>query len=351
MNVLIYGANGYTGRLIVDYCLANNLRPSIAGRNKNEITQMAEHTGLDAFVVSLDDSKVLDKVLKPFKAVIHCAGPFVHTYRPMIESCLRTRTNYLDITGEIPVFESIFRLHDEIVEQKIVALPGAGFDVVPTDCLAGLISGRMPDATHLNLYIQMDSTISKGTALTMVEHMGNGSAIRKNGIITKIPMGSDTTSKTISDKKRSFVAYPWGDVSTAYHSTGIENIKVYMSAPPSTIKTMQISRYFPFILKSSLLKSFLQKRISRKVIGPTAAKRKSGSFLIMAEAINSKKETLTYYSTGPEGYSFTAEAAIKATIRILEDNSINPGFNTPYKAFGWEFLKSVDGVEIKDSLE
>src|SRR5512134_2190762 len=148
-NFLIYGSYGYTGQLIVERALKVGLRPILAGRSEKKLRAQAEQTSLDCRAFSLNDTAKLDSALLEVDAVLHCAGPFVHTFRQMAEACLRTRRHYVDISGEIEGFEALAAMGEEAKRAGVMLLPGGGFDVVPSDCLSAYVAGKLPSATHL----------------------------------------------------------------------------------------------------------------------------------------------------------------------------------------------------------
>ena len=132
MTLLIYGAYGYTGELIAEEAADRGLDTVVAGRDAVETEHLAERLGcegrpfdVDAAASHLDDVDVC----------LNCAGPFVETYEPLVDACLETGTDYLDITGELSVFEAIAERDREAERAGVCLLPGVGFDVVPTDCL------------------------------------------------------------------------------------------------------------------------------------------------------------------------------------------------------------------------
>src|SRR6187431_229393 len=181
---LLYGANGYTGQLIARLSATYDLHPILAGRNEEAIQQLAEELQLPYRVVDLNNAGQLQKTLKEVSLVLHAAGPFQLTARPMIEACIATGTHYIDITGEIPVFELAKQFNDAAVRSGIVLMPGVGFDVVPTDCVAMFLKNRLPDATNLQLaFAGLGGSLSHGTATTMVMGLGEGGAVRENGKI------------------------------------------------------------------------------------------------------------------------------------------------------------------------
>src|SRR5262249_25235762 len=152
--------------------------------------------------------------------------------------------HYVDITGEIAVFESIMARDDEAKKRNVTLLPGAGFDVVPTDCLAAILAERMRDATELALaFYTNGSELSRGTKKTMLEGIGDGGAIRRDGKIVRVPVAYDVREIPFSCGARSALTIPWGDVSTAFHSTGIPNIRVYLAMAPRAIKRARRMRW------------------------------------------------------------------------------------------------------------
>ena len=148
---MIYGANGYTGRLIARHAVERGLRPVLAGRNREAITALAVQLGCEAASFDLHQAAQIAEHLRGFSAVLHCAGPFSRTARPMMDACLLAQADYLDITGEIDVILAAV-LRDEQAQQAGVALiPAVGFDVVPSDCLAAMLAERLPGACVLQL--------------------------------------------------------------------------------------------------------------------------------------------------------------------------------------------------------
>ncbi len=341
---LIYGAYGYTGKLIVDLCVKHSFDVVIAGRNPGKVNKMAEETGFESLIFGLDDSTALSKILEPFSVVLHCAGPFMFTAKPMMKACIESKTHYLDITGEIQVFELAASLDETLRKANICAIPGVGFDVVPSDCMAAFVKKLLPDAESLELAIYTKGGVSRGTSLTMIENIEKGGAVRRNHKITKVPAAWRVKEFTFGDITKPAVTIPWGDVSTAWHSTNIPNIDVYMSLPRKAIKMNSMMRYFGFLFKINWLKSFLRKKVSSEVTGPDDNARKTGETRILATATNSAGKKAEALLQGPEGYTLTALTAFEAMKRVLY-NPPKAGFHTPSKAFGEDFILAFDGVK------
>lgn len=335
MTWLLYGANGYTGELIAREAVRRGHRPILAGRDANKIEPLARELGCDARVFALDRIDLRDVDL-----VLHCAGPFVRTSAPMVDACVNANAHYLDITGEIAVFESILNRKGDTV----TLLPGAGFDVVPTDCLAAMLASRMPDATELRLAFHTPGgELSRGTTKTMLESIGDGGAIRRDGKIVHVPVAHDVREIPFSSGARTAMTIPWGDVSTAFHTTGIPNIRVYLATHPRSIqRTKRIAPLLPIIGLKPIRRA-LQAIASRRS-GPDEQKRTTGRVYLWGEVANARGATISMTMSTPEGYAFTVVSALNAVERVLA--SPKPGAFTPAKLLGESFVMTIPGVVI-----
>lgn len=344
-NFLIYGANGYTGELITRFAAERGLKPILAGRNEAKISELAGKYGFEYRVFSLDDNAKLDAALQEVDMVLHCAGPFSITSVPMVNACLRNKKHYTDITGEISVFETCAAMGKKAVEAGIMIMPGVGFDVVPSDCLAMHLKNRLPSATHLTLAWYGMGRMSHGTQATMTMNVGRGGAIRKDGKITPVPAGWKTREIDLGEVRRTGVTIPWGDVSTAFHSTGIPNIEVYTVVPPSALKMMKTTRYIGWLMATGFVQKYLQRNIPPG--GPSDEERAKGKTLMWGEASDAEGNRIEARQQGPEGYTLTAHAALNIAKKILAGN-FKPGFQTPAKAYGADLILEIEGTARQD---
>jgi short subunit dehydrogenase-like uncharacterized protein len=344
---MIYGANGYTGELVAREAAHRGLQPVLAGRDRAAVERLAGELGLPHVVVALDDPTALRKAVGSVRAVLHCAGPFSRTSRAMVDACLAERVHYLDITGEIVVFEACAARDGEAKAAGVVMLPGAGFDVVPSDCLAAHLKRRLPTAARLTLAFQSRGGVSRGTATTMVDNLGNGGAVRRGGRITRVRTGWRTRQVDFGRGPRPAVTIPWGDVSTAYHSTGIPDIEVYVAVPDSTRLLMRAAGFVEPLLRTAMVRDRLRRRVRSGAPGPTAEQRAKGGTVTWGEVEDDRGGRASARQTGPDGYTLTVEASIVATQRLVE-GGVAPGFQTPAKAFGPDFVLGLPGVARED---
>jgi short subunit dehydrogenase-like uncharacterized protein len=345
--LLIYGANGYTGRLIVERAVARGLRPVLSGRNGDAVNEMASTLGLEARPAALDHRRRLDDALEGVTTVLHCAGPFARTANVMVDTCIRAKAHYLDITGEISVFEMLAARSAEAERAGVMLLPGAGFDVVPSDCLAAHLRRRLPAATSLTLAFYGGTGLSRGTATTMVENVGRGGAVRRDGRIILVPAAYRERDIDFGDKVRHTVTIPWGDVSTAFHSTGIPNIEVYVAATPGTVRAMRLAQSLGWLLASAPVQGLLKWRIRRGSPGPSAQQRARAVARLWGEATDAAGRTVRSRLTTPDGYTLTALTAVAAAEKCLAGLA-RAGFQTPSRAFGADFILEVEGVSRGD---
>lgn len=344
-NFLIYGANGYTGELIAREAVRRGLKPILAGRNQNKIESLAKELNLSYRAFLLDNTKLLDDTLKEVDSVIHCAGPFTITSQKMVEACLRTGRHYLDITGEIDVFEEMARRDESAKNAGIMIMPGVGFDVVPTDCLAKHLKNLLPSATDLRLAFYGLGGISHGTQATMLMNIDSGGAVRRNGEIIKVPAAYKTREIDFGEVKKLAVTIPWGDVSTAFYSTGIPNIEVYTVVPPTQLKLLKLSRYLGWFLKTKLIQKYLHSKIPPG--GPNEQERAKGKTYLWGEASDKDGNKVESRLICPEPYAATILTALKIAEKISSGN-LCLGFQTPAKCYGADLILEIEGVKRQD---
>ena len=343
--ILIYGSYGYTGNLIAEFACAKGLKPILAGRNESKLKSQAERLGLTYLCFSLSESEKLHQALARVSIVLHIAGPYAHTTKTMIAACIKQKTHYLDITGELEVFEWLATQDKDLKRAGIIAIPGTGFDVVPTDCLAAFLKAEMPNASHLELAFKGAGQISRGTALTMVENIDNGGMIRRNGQLTPVPSAYKTKEISFAGKKSLATTIPWGDVSTAYHSTGIPNIMVYTAVNQKTLAFIKSSRYLGWLMGTAPVQQLLKGQVRKNVKGPSESTRENTKSYIWGMVKNgTTQKTIEATLITPEAYKLTALTCLRAAEKLLK-NPIPAGFYTPSKAFGADFILEFEGVE------
>jgi short subunit dehydrogenase-like uncharacterized protein len=341
MNWMIYGANGYTGELIAREAKTRGLTPVLAGRSSDKIAPIARELGFEQRVFAIGSPEDIAGHLQGIGLVLHCAGPFATTSAPMIEACLRSKAHYLDITGEISVFEHAQTKSGEAQAAGVVVCPGVGFDVVPTDCVAASLKRALPDADHLALGFDSSSGLSAGTAKTTVEGIPQGGKVRQGGKIIDVPHGYRVRQIDFGHGEKLCMSIPWGDVSTAFYTTGIPNIEVFTPSSPLLVFGAKQINHFRWLLGWAPLQSAL-KSLAAKSKGPTAEQRARQSTYLWGEVSNASGDKKTGRLRTANGYAVTVTAALGVVEHLLRDR-LTGGTYTPAKLMGHDFVTKLPG--------
>jgi short subunit dehydrogenase-like uncharacterized protein len=343
---MIYGANGYTGRLIAHAARQRGLAPILAGRDGAAIRALAGELDAQFRVFDLSAAQEISRHLHDVALVLHCAGPFSKTAAPMLDACLARKVHYLDITGEIDVFATCHRAHDAAHAAGVVVLPGAGFDVVPTDCLAAMLKEKLPDASSLVLAFEAGGGPSPGTAATSVEGLGRGGRARIDGEVRDVPLAWKSRTFMRDGQIRTAMTIPWGDVYTAFVSTGIPNIETYMAVSPKTIARLRWLRYIRPLLALGPAQRIMQRRVLAGTPGPSAERREKTGCHVWGEVRNADGVEQRMELRTPNGYDLTTSAALGIVAHLLpQRDRLRGGYYTPSQLMGAAYVLSLPGVE------
>lgn len=340
---LLYGAYGYSGRLILNELERRDLpMPVLAGRNPEKLSTLAKKYKTKPLALELSDERNLRKSFAGYKLVLNVAGPFSKTFKPVLEACLNAKCHYLDITGEVGVFERIYECDFRAKTIGVTLLPGVGFDVIPTDCLAATLKMKLPNATYLGLAFHTKGKVSHGTLKTVLENIPNGGLIRKNGNIKFSPSGALTREIQFEHGKPELcMSIPWGDIASAYRSTGIPNIAVYTAVSPLGLFSTRMINLMRPLLKGHLIQSAMGYFVDRFVEGPSIEERDAGFVALWGEARDESGVTWHARARVSDGYKFTATGAVEAVQKLLA-GGVPHGALTPSQAFGANFLEDLD---------
>lgn len=349
-NFLIYGSYGYTGHLIAELCRQHGLNPVLGGRSEEQLIRQAKALSLDYRVFDLDNALETEKILSEFIAVINCAGPFAHTFKHMAQACLNSKTHYLDITGEVMVIEQLMAMNEQAKSAGIMLLPGAGFDVVPSDCLANYLKSALPDASELVIAITTvhnksgSRGASRGTTRTMMDGLSSGTLIRDGGKLKTVPLSWKTRTFDFGGQKQFICSLiSWGDLASAWWSTGIPHIETYMALPPKLIKLNQFINPVKWVLNWSPIKRYIEYKVSQMPEGPSLEERQNSEMKIYGEVRNSAGKEIAALMTTPNGYSLTAQSVLHIIKKVLDGNA-PVGFQTPSSAYTYDLVMELPGV-------
>jgi short subunit dehydrogenase-like uncharacterized protein len=345
--LLIYGATGYTGRLIVQQALTRGLTPVIAGRDEQALRAMGDAYDLEWQAASVDDPVLLRSMTASAAVLLNAAGPFATTSTPLIDACVATGTHYLDVTGEAGVIEATVRWHDAAVRRGVMLMPGVGFEVVASDCLAAHVARRLPGARGLKLGWDKSQTTSRGSLKTSLDLFAQGVLVRHEGRLVPVAAGSLAHDFDYGYGPQLSVAVSLADVSSAFFSTGIPNIETYMRATLPVWGAVTTAQYWGWWLSTPLWQAILKAQIDCLPPGPSSQERSEGwaTLVAVAEGVSGRFARSRLH-TG-DVYWFTALSAIGVVEHTLAGDW-KPGFQTPSRVYGPDFVLSFDEVSRVD---
>lgn len=343
---LLYGSYGYTGRLIAEEALRLGLRPVLAGRNTQRLASQAERFGLDYRVFDLDNPKLIAANLDDLPLVLNCAGPFAATALPLVEACLQSRAHYLDITGELSVFTALAERDTLARQAGVMLLPGVGFDVVPSDCLAVHLKSRLPSATRLTLAFGGVRHASRGSLATALHYLENSSFTRLNGHLVAAPLAHRTRSIDFGRGPERVASIPWGDLVTAYYSTGIATIETFMALSLPRYLALRLLGSCRWLARQPGVRRLILQRVATLPDGPSETQRLHGRGRFWGEAQDADGQRVEAWLETPEAYTLTASAAVHIAHKALS-GCAQPGYQTPASAYGPELVLELPGVRLR----
>ncbi|WP_395608041.1 saccharopine dehydrogenase family protein [Pseudomonas sp. B22129] len=315
--LMIYGATGYTGRMAAEQAKELGLNLVIAGRDEARLASLAAALGVPYRVFVAQESR-----LEGIDVLLNFAGPFAHTAEPLMRACIASGTDYLDITAEI----NVYRLAEQLGSgADVMLLPGVGWDVVPTDCLAMHVASRVRQPRALNIALQVPGTMSRGSAMSVGEILGAGVMVRIDGALVATP-DAPLQHLDFGDGPVLCAPLSFGDLVSAWHSSSIPNIAMFVHVTGE---------------------AFPEGDLSLLPDGPTQTQRDAHRARAVAEVTGADGSVARSVIETVNGYSYTPLAAVEAARRVLGGER-RPGFETPAKLFGVGFAQTIAGTRIID---
>jgi short subunit dehydrogenase-like uncharacterized protein len=341
---MIYGATGHSGRLVTRRLCELGVRPVLCGRDAGKLAPLAESLDLEHRVAATTDPAALDGALENVRVVLNAAGPFSQTAEPIADACLRAGAHYLDITAELPSIEAICRRNDDARRRSVMLMPAVGFDVVPTDCLAAHVARRLPGTRRLAIAVTNLFFLTRGSAKTLVENVNRG-VVRSDGGLTPAPLGSIERSFDFGRGPTGALNVSLGDLITAYYSTGVPNVETYVEATPLMRALLGACRAFGWLLDSAPAQAWLT--AWSDVLPADPGSSEGRAMVVVAEAEDDRGRRASARLQTPEAYEFTGITAAAIVNRVL-DGDVEPGFQTPSRVYGRDFVLGFADVVRED---
>jgi short subunit dehydrogenase-like uncharacterized protein len=337
--IMIYGATGFSGRLLVQKAKESGLNIILSGRNETKLKQLADQTNYEYRVFSLTDSETITKAIANVDIILNSAGPLIDNLPLFVECCIASKKHFVDLAMDPNI---LIKYDDQAKKNNVMILSGIGHAFLPVDCLAGFLHEKMPDAETIAIYLSGWNLISRGTAKCGIVLIKYGIHHRKNGKLVKIKNISYHRI-SFNDSIKTYAPSTFG-VATLAFSTGIPTIESYSEVTPAMKPLLFIMKYLSWLYAFPLMQKIVEININALPEGPTEAERKSGRIDYYTEIKNRKGATLTATLTTPEAFTTTCLTTLKALENI--ENRLTPGFQTPCKLFGHKFINDIPGFKL-----
>ena len=346
--VLIYGAYGFTGKGIAELASEYEIVPILAGRNESKLKPLADSLGYDYIVLPLENNHDnLVSVLKHFEIVLHVAGPYTYTAKPMLDAVVEARTHYLDLTGENHVIQAELDRDEEFRRANIMVMPAVGYDVVPTDCLNVYVADKISQPTQLTVVLNgsyiaaAGAQTSRGTMKSGLEMLGRPLLKRENGEMVAMAT-PQLIHRNENGREQTLLQIPWADMITSYVSTGIPNIAVFQ------VQEGQLPTWLLRIAQSDAGRRVLGWLIDNFAPeGPPPGAQENRQTRIVSTVSNEAGATASAALVTPEGYLLTFHSTLIIARRVI-DGQWEPGFQTVGKVYGPDLVLEVPGVTRTD---
>lgn len=324
--MLLYGATGYTGKIIAERAKELDIDFEIAGRDVNKVLPLANKLNVGHHVFDVDDENAWQKALTKKQVLINAAGPFAFTSKQAMYACLKAGVHYLDISAEMETYRLAESLDEEANAAGIQIISGAGL-FVSYDALAVHLSKLVNEPQLLKVGFRHYGGFSRGSILSSKNIANLGILVRSEGQVVK-KMNPQPEVFFFGSEKVECLPTPLGGIILAYKSTRIPNIE----------------EFFSLKLPAAELPDLAPENLPE---GPTAEERAAGRNGIAAEIIGKDGSIRRAYVDAPSGYDLTPLSVVAVAHRILKDN-FKAGFQSPGSAYGESIIEDIPNTHLID---
>lgn len=337
---MIYGANGYAGRLVAREAIALGDRPILAGRSAEKVRRVAEDLGLPWVAFDLGDRAAAVTALRDVELVLLAAGPFDGLAQPMMDACIEARTHYADLDNELLVFRAAEERDARARERGVAIVPGVGFGTIATGSLVKRVVAALPDATRLECALHIASShAGPATGESGLAAVQLGGRVRRGGRLVEHPLGTGSREIAFADRSRRASPVPTGDLEAAWMDTQIPDIVVYSTA----LRGGFLRRAGIAILRRLLWIGAVRRAVGSVREGAGGDARCQA----WARATNARGQTAEARLETGEGFAFTAAAAARAVAAIRR--APPDGAHAASTVLGAAFVDSLPDVRVTAS--
>ncbi len=345
---LLYGATGYTGREIA--AALTDVDLVLAGRDEARVRAVAEPLGLAWRAFGLSDDHRLVEALADVDLVLHAAGPFDSTLRPMLEACIRAGAHYFDLSGEWPGFAEAMTSDAAARAADVMVMPGVGLSIVATDCLLAMTKARWPDTERIRLGISRVIVMTRGSFASAARLLSPEVLIRRDGRLVTTPAGKLTHAFDFGDGLRETSAMSWADVVTGEFTTGVRNIEAYTELDWAQRASYAASGLAMRVTGAAAWRSLGDALSDGWPAGPSDDERRDAPYVMVAEALDPWRRVRRLRMRTLDGYTVSVLTSAAAIRRVLAGDW-SRGFQTPARIFGPEFILDVGGAVLESPAQ
>jgi short subunit dehydrogenase-like uncharacterized protein len=364
--IALYGATGYTGRLVASALAASRADFVLSGRNRERLEALSASLDGTPGVRSatLDDPHSLRSLLDGCAAVIDCAGPFSLHGEPVLRAAVETGTHYLDTTGEQPYIRMAFERYGPLAQRAgVAAIPAMGFDFAPGDMLASLVAEGMGEIDEVTLaYAESGFSFTgagatRGTMLSALGAITGGDLEWRKLQWLPAPRGIGASSFDFGEPlgRRRMARYPAGEQITVPRHIPTRRVRTVITsstlAPhPRLGPAMRLLAPPTALAMRTPARRALESLIRRLPEGPSEEQRAAARFTIVCEARRGQ-QVRRGRLTGRDIYGLTA-ALVSEAARIASGRDFRGrGALAPSQAFEpRSFLERFERFELRSEL-
>lgn len=335
--VLLYGATGFSGRRIAGRLADLGRSVVLAGRDAAKVGPLAEELDLPMRSFGLENGEAIDRALGDVALVLNAAGPYRDTAAPMIAACLRTGTDYVDLSGEWPSFVAAMAQDEAARSADVMLLPGAGVAITVTDCLLAMAADAMPDVAKLRIALSSPHLLSRGSVRTALSLADSHTLVRRAGVLHRLPGGRLARDFDFGHGLRRAVSFSWPDVVTGQFTTGVPTIEAYCESGWISRTAYRMAAAASALASPDVLRTTAERVADAWPGAPSPSSLEAAGYCIVAEAEDRWRRTSTLRLRIADGYSTTTDIA-SAIVRQVLAGDRRPGFQTPSRLFGGQFV-------------
>ncbi|KAH8172645.1 saccharopine dehydrogenase NADP binding domain-containing protein [Sarocladium implicatum] len=323
--LMVYGCNGYTGRLVTTYAKSLGLNIVLAGRTEDKVRSLADELVVEHRIFDLSSHDHIVTALGSVQVLLNCSGPFKHTASPLMRACIQSGTHYLDISAELDSYQLAEELDVEAKAADVVLMPGCGGSVAMLGCLTSYALERTQTPSSIDIALRIAGPLSHGSLVTASDSTITRCLKRVDGAMTEQDPGV-TTTFDFDNGEGSVPCFPISlpDLVTLYASTGVPDIRTYAYIAGKG-----------HFSDSDTVKD-----------GPTGQEREGNPYFASVIITDRQERKYRAVLETVNGYTFTSQASVHAAKVFLEGVSV-AGFKTPAGFLGYRFVESVPGTSMR----